>query len=302
MYILYCTTIFIILFALATWVFMLWQYNSSSYRQVTGNSFLTVLLDKGRYGEYLTYHYLRAYEKQGAKFLFNCYLPRENGETTEIDVMMISRSGIYVFESKNYSGWIFGDANGKNWTQTLPQGRRSHKEHFLNPIKQNQLHIKWLKQYLQDETVPIHSIVVFSERCTLKKVDTSGSDAIVIKRDCLHRTIAGMDAKMSLTLDENKIKRLYERLYFSTQVGDQVKLNHIENVANHISEREHSEKTVEFKIVSADFRGDEQVLCPRCGAPMVLRTAKKGNNAGKKFYGCITYPKCKGIIEYHEKK
>ena len=301
MYILYCATIFVIFLVLAAWVLMLWRYNSSSYWQITGNSFLTVLLDKGRYGEYLTYRYLRAYEKQGAKFLFNCYLPRENGETTEIDVMMISRSGIYVFESKNYSGWIFGDANGKNWTQTLPQGRRSHKEHFLNPIKQNQLHIKWLRQYLQDETVPIHSIVVFSERCTLKKVDAFGSDAVVIKRDHLYRTVAGMDAKMPLALDENKIKLLYERLYLCTQVDDQVKKNHITNIENRIHEKECSGKTAGSGTASADFGGEEQVPCPRCGAPMVLRTVKKGNNAGKRFYGCSTYPKCRGIVEYQER-
>ena len=301
MYILYCTTIFAIILALAAWAFMLWQYNNSSYRQVTGNSFLAVLFDKGRYGEYLTYRYLSAYEKQGAKFLFNCYLPRENGETTEIDVMMISRSGIYVFESKNYSGWIFGDTNGKNWTQTLPQGRRSHKEHFLNPVKQNQLHIKWLKQYLQDETVPIHSIVVFSERCTLKKVDVSGSGAVVIKRDRLYRTVAGMDAKMSSALDENKIKLLYERLYSGTQVNDWIKKKHIDNIENHAHIRVYSKKNVKPEIVSTDFGSEEQILCPRCGAPMVLRTAKKGNNAGKMFYGCSTYPKCRGIAEYHER-
>ena len=39
----------------------------------------------------------------GASFLFNCYLPMENKETTEIDAIMIHHSGIYVFESKNYA-------------------------------------------------------------------------------------------------------------------------------------------------------------------------------------------------------
>ncbi|MBR3447258.1 MAG: topoisomerase DNA-binding C4 zinc finger domain-containing protein [Oscillospiraceae bacterium] len=33
--------------------------------------------------------------------------------------------------------------------------------------------------------------------------------------------------------------------------------------------------------------------CPRCGAELVLRTAKKGNNAGKQFYGCSAFPKCR---------
>jgi hypothetical protein len=34
-------------------------------------------------------------------------------------------------------------------------------------------------------------------------------------------------------------------------------------------------------------------LCPNCGTPMVERVAKKGPNAGKPFYGCSNYPRCK---------
>jgi restriction system protein len=34
--------------------------------------------------------------------------------------------------------------------------------------------------------------------------------------------------------------------------------------------------------------------CPKCGSPMVLRTAGRGPNAGSKFWGCSTYPRCKG--------
>jgi len=34
--------------------------------------------------------------------------------------------------------------------------------------------------------------------------------------------------------------------------------------------------------------------CPLCGAEMVLRTAKKGPNVGDKFWGCSTFPKCRG--------
>lgn len=40
--------------------------------------------------------------------------------------------------------------------------------------------------------------------------------------------------------------------------------------------------------------------CPRCGAPMVLRTARRGERAGRQFYGCSTYPKCRGIVNLEE--
>lgn len=37
--------------------------------------------------------------------------------------------------------------------------------------------------------------------------------------------------------------------------------------------------------------------CPRCGKPMVLRTARKGKSAGKQFWGCSEYPACAGMVE-----
>ena len=108
------------------------DYKDSTYYQVTKTPYLFVKRDLGKWGEYLTYKYLKKFENDGAKFLFNVYIPKENGETTEIDVLMISKKGIFVFESKNYSGWIFGSEKQKSWYQTLPVGRgKSHKEHFI---------------------------------------------------------------------------------------------------------------------------------------------------------------------------
>ena len=37
--------------------------------------------------------------------------------------------------------------------------------------------------------------------------------------------------------------------------------------------------------------------CPRCGAEMVLRRARSGQNVGKEFWGCSGFPKCRGVVE-----
>jgi len=42
--------------------------------------------------------------------------------------------------------------------------------------------------------------------------------------------------------------------------------------------------------------------CPKCGSEMVVRTAKKGPNAGRKFYVCINHPKCKWKVPLHTYK
>ncbi|MCR5097842.1 MAG: NERD domain-containing protein [Lachnospiraceae bacterium] len=58
------------------------------------------------------------------KVLRNVYLPKDNGETSEVDVIFITQKGIFVFESKNYSGWIFGDEKSQKWTAMLPNKQK----------------------------------------------------------------------------------------------------------------------------------------------------------------------------------
>lgn len=36
--------------------------------------------------------------------------------------------------------------------------------------------------------------------------------------------------------------------------------------------------------------------CPDCSSDMILRTAKRGSNAGNQFWGCSNFPRCKGIV------
>jgi restriction system protein len=36
--------------------------------------------------------------------------------------------------------------------------------------------------------------------------------------------------------------------------------------------------------------------CPKCGSTMILRTARKGANAGAQFWGCSKYPACRGVV------
>ena len=124
-------------------------YKESTYYKITKQPYFALHRNVGLYGEYLTYKKLQSLEKKGAKFLFNVYVPKENGETSEIDVLMICEKGLFVFESKNYSGWIFGTEDQLHWYQTLKKGwGKSQKEQFYNPIMQNNSHIKHLTAFL----------------------------------------------------------------------------------------------------------------------------------------------------------
>ena len=96
--------------------------------------------NKGQFGEYLT-NFALSKVKDYNQILNNVYIPIGNGKTTEIDSIMVHKKGIFVFESKNYGGWIFGGIDQKNWTQCFPN-REKYK--FYNPIMQNRTHINAL--------------------------------------------------------------------------------------------------------------------------------------------------------------
>ena len=81
----------------------------------------------GKYGEKLTERKLKKINFFGrkGKIFKNIYIPKDNNETSEVDLVYITKKGIFVIESKNYSGWIFGDNYSLNWTVSLSNGEKS---------------------------------------------------------------------------------------------------------------------------------------------------------------------------------
>ena len=86
---------------------------------------------------------------------------------TQIDHIVISPYGIFVVETKNYAGWIFGNQYDKYWTQTFP----NKKNRFYNPIRQNYGHVQALKGILKGyKNLKFHPIIAFSGRCQLREI------------------------------------------------------------------------------------------------------------------------------------
>lgn len=299
------TMVLLLLMIVVILVVQEYLHRKTSYYRVTKTPYLQVIFNLGKYGEYLTYKHLRHYEQGGARFLYNLYIPKGTGGTTEIDVLMISRKGLFVFESKNYSGWIFGSENQRNWYQTLPKGRgKSHKEAFYNPVMQNRTHMKHLKALL-GEDIPMHSIITFSDRCTLKNIVLISPDVHVINRSRVGSVVAAICSNMgTVVLNDQQITAIYDRLYPFSQVNSDVKLKHIEEIQRK-TEAEYCPRTErgqnpeeETPLVTETDAVDsavEPMKCPKCGGDLVLRRAKKGSNAGNEFYGCANFPKCRFI-------
>ena len=181
------------------------------------------------------YKELKYLELEGVKFLFNLYIPTYNNKTTEIDVIMIAPQGIFVFESKYYSGWIFGTESQKKWTQSLHIGYGdTQKEHFFNPIMQNEYHIKYLSKIV-DKNIKYYSIVVFSDSCEFKSIKRNkNSGAILIHRYELNRVIEHLRLNNNQVLSASDIDEIYNILYPYSQVDEETKIQHITNINSNI--------------------------------------------------------------------
>lgn len=121
---------------------------------------------KGKIGEFAVTAHVKLYLKGDYILLNDLTLPDFEGGTTQIDHILLSPYGIFVIETKNYKGWIFGSERQKQWTQKIY--KQSFK--FQNPIHQNYKHMKVLEQILADivDMEFIHSVIVFMPEAVFK--------------------------------------------------------------------------------------------------------------------------------------
>ena len=193
-----------------------------------------------------------------------------NGYTSQIDELVLSEYGLFVIETKNYKGWIFGNEKAENWTQVIYK----EKHTFRNPIKQNWSHIYALKSLLSDyPNIRYYPIVVFSGNATLKSIESS---IPVIYSNRLNSTIRKLSFEKCLSIDEvNKIQTILE----SSELKERnARKEHIKNIKQNVKEK---------KIKMANL------ICPRCNGELKLRNGRNG-----KFYGCSNYPRCKFTMPY----
>lgn len=194
----------------------------------------------------------------GEKYVFNDYVILNNGQTSQIDHIVVNKSGVFVIETKNYSGRIYGGEEQQEWTQVLAGGNEKNK--FYNPLKQNATHIYNLKKIIKN--VPFHSVVVFVQNNT----EFLQTDKVICLKD-LSRTLYLGDT----VLNSTQIDAIAKKLMENNSRGVITNEIHVNNI------REKKEKIANN-------------ICPRCGAPLVLRSGKYG-----KFWGCSKFPNCKFI-------
>ena len=98
---------------------------------------------------------------------------------------------------------------------------------------------------------------------------------------------------------ENRVTQLINKILLDGKRSQ----SEMESIARYWLDH-HVEKSVDvasqYAIASDGGVASDVSVCPKCGTPMVRRTAKKGERAGKPFWGCSNYPKCRGIVNIAE--
>lgn len=220
---------------------------------------------KGKMGE-KSVSTLLSFLPKDEYIILNDMMFKNGSHSTQIDHIVISTHGIFIIETKNYKGWIFGNSDKYYWTQNI----WGNKYSLYNPILQNRNHIKFILRkfnILRDKEQWLYPIVVFLSATKLQI--TGDCDNVLWLRELNH----------------------YIRSY-SQNVMTIMDCQHIASIL----QSENIEDTEERKahrtnVYSAKWHHESKVshgICPMCGGRLILRNGKYGE-----FYGCSNYPRCR---------
>jgi hypothetical protein len=201
------------------------------------------------------------------RVLNNVIIQTERG-STQIDHVIVSPYGIFAIETKDKTGWIFGDEKQTQWTQKI--FNKTYK--FQNPLHQNYGHTQSLSAYLGIEHEKIHSLVIFWGGCAFKTPMPENVCKGGIFNSKFKQFIQSKNEVVFSLEEINKIQSDLTRLKENS--GFFSSLQHAKDVKD---------------------RYKSTTTCPKCGGDLVKRVSNKGQRIGKSFLGCSNYPRCKYI-------
>ena len=222
-------------------------------------------MGKGAYAEYRVARRLSRLPKE--YHVFNDVYIRSGGRSVQIDHIVISPYGVFVLETKNYKGWVYGSENAEHWTQNI----YGHKYQLYNPVRQNASHVGAICNLLRitrDKTIPI---VVFAGSAT---VHCSANYYYVVYMSQLRRVI---NQHKSVLLSDDQVLQMTEKLAGALVTDKNRRRKHVQEVRKQVAIKE---------------RMEANGICPRCHGQLVVREGQYGQ-----FVGCSNYPNCKYIAK-----
>jgi restriction system protein len=193
--------------------------------------------------------------------IFNDIIIKTERGSTQIDHVIVSVFGIFVIETKDKSGWIFGDTDQDKWTQVI----FGEKYKFQNPLRQNYFHTKTLSAFLGVDHDKIYSLIVFWGDCEFK---TPMPDN-VFKGGFLGGKLKNyIRTRQALLYSPEEVNRICEILI------------KVKDSQGFFSDWHHARELHE--------KYNNSSKCPKCGGDLIKRHSKANNE----FWGCSNFPRC----------
>ncbi len=268
----------------------------------------TKLLEAGIYGENTI-----KFELQNSHipmYVLHDLFLEHNGLTAQIDYLIITRKIIFVLECKNLYGNIEINSNG-DFIRSFSYGKYNKKEGLYSPITQNKRHLDLMKEIRSGE------ITGFLAKKNFEKNFDSVYRSIVVlsnPKTVLNARYAKKDIKNQVIRADQLIEYINKaNSQFDVMGRNDKELKEAAELWLSKHSIKHSDSIEKYRNAVADIppsppeiikpkKQDEcdtqvtKILCPKCGAEMLKRTATKGDNVGKEFYGCSNFPRCRGIV------
>ena len=221
--------------------------------------------------------------------LHDLYLKSASGLTAQIDFLVLTPKLFYVLECKNLIGNIELKNSGE-FVRTFQVGNKSFKEGIYSPITQNERHLNVLKECRSENSNFI-----------IKAIQNYNFNSIFQGVVVLANPKTVINDRWAKKEDKEKVIRADQLIKYIKDVNEKSKefslsIKELEEIGRRYLEMNNEERPDYFaKYENLVKEVGSKKICPDCGGELILRTAKSGNYAGKKFYGCSNFPKCKYI-------
>lgn len=183
---------------------------------------------KGWQGEMIIRVACRLLDKRAYRAIHNVTLSTPDGGTAQIDHIIVSRFGIFVVETKNYRGAIYGSGQDRTWKQVI--GRQ--KNSFRNPLRQNYCHVVALAEVVGIPREKCKSVVMFTGSARLKTRNKLPENVLT------HGLLAYIKSHRELLLSADEIKCVV-RIIAEKRLAPNftTRRRHVQNVRSRVDNR-----------------------------------------------------------------
>lgn len=243
------------------------------------------------------------------------------GLKAQIDYLVLTKRRNFVIECKNFYGNLTICDNG-DFVRTVTKNGMQKKQRVYSPITQNKRHLELIKAIRLDEKNNFITKAIFEKYFyeTYRPIVVLANYKGFLNTKYAPKDVAKQVINADQLIDyiqkvnnEDNAENCFEK--YLQELADFFMQQDKENPTEYLKKYKKLIKTPNIPCYNTNLKNQsisdtsfknalnkqslfsKAPVCKRCGAPMVKRIAKRGDNKGNEFWGCSRYPKCRFIID-----